>query len=324
MSGTDHCVRTVPHGRSKVEVDVLIAALFWCYLLLLPFAHWLAPSGWLPLPNIPLLAVAALLPFSTHARIEIVWRDVVLLALAVLGVISTLLNVETLTSKSVNHMSALLFVTVMNYFIGGRVLFGFLRDSWQAPLLFGFLFACALCVFEFCLVNFYGKALPGYRPDTVVYDSTFILGVRPRSTFSESGHFAFFLACVAPVLMAAYTERGRRNVVLLVLIAFIASAILLFSTTLFLVIFFWGLMYALIHRLCRRPWGFVLVFLMMGATVAFGSFFFELADALVLHKFRTYSFEDRQEKFAAVMDLMANAGPISVLFGHGMGSFMGL
>lgn len=309
---------------ASANVDGLIRALLWCYLMLLPFAHWLSPSGWLPLANVPLLGAATLLPFSNQGRIQFVWRDFLLLSLAVLGVVSTLANVDTLTGKSVNHMSALLFVTVLSYFVGGRVIFSYLRGVWHTPLLVGYLFSCSLCVFEYVLVNFVGIPLPGYRPSMGEYDSTFILGVRPRSTFSESGHFAFYLACVTPILVTAYSEQGRKTVVKVVLLAFLASATFLFSTTLFLLICVWVLMYAWIHRLHRRPWGFLVIVLIGSMILTFWPIFLELADTLVLHKFRTFSFDDRQEKFDAVMSRMMDSGPVSAVFGHGMGSFSGL
>jgi hypothetical protein len=302
----------------------LIAAMFSIYLVLLPFAHWLAPSGWLPLPNIPLLIAACLCIIGGVGRFRLAWRDLIVLGLVAIAVLSTLLNGGTLTAKSVNHMAALMFVSLLNYFVGGRILFSVLRSSWKTPLLVGFLFACALCVFEFVLVNFFDTPLPGYRPTVVEYDSTFLLGVRPRSTFAESGHFAFYLACIAPLLVAAYRTEKDAIAVKLVFVAVTLCSILLFSTSLFLVLALWGLIAFVLKGVYLKPLGFIV---MCGAIVLFMIFSVELlriADVLVLHKFRLFSFDDRQEKFVAVLELMRDSDVPHVLFGYGMGSFLGL
>lgn len=324
MSGTESLRDGHMPDADSVAIDAYISALFTLYLLLLPFAHWLAPSGWLPLPNIPLLCAAALLPFSRRARIQIVWRDVVLFALAIVGVLSTLANADTITGKSVNHMTALLFVTFLNYFVGGRFLFCYLRDNWHRPLFLGFVFACALCVFEFVLVNYFHTPLPGHRPNAVEYGSTFILGVRPRSTFSESGHFAFYLACVVPLLIVSFREAGNRAAQRMVLLCMLICATLLFSTTLFMVMVLWGFMYAVFRKLHLRSWGLLAICFCIGVLILFAPAVLEATDILVLHKFRTDSFDDRQQKFEAVMHLISQADAANVLFGHGMGAFSGL
>jgi hypothetical protein len=311
-------------AAAYVGLRGLVAALFWAYLLLMPLAHWLAPSGWLPLPNVPLLLAAALCLVGGIGHFRLSWRDLVLCSLVTVAVFSTLLNGGTLTSKSVNHMAALLFVSALNYFVGGRVVFSVMGNRWRTPVMLGFLFACALCVVEFAMVNFLDIPLPGYRPSGVDYGSTFILGVRPRSTFSESGHFAFYLACIAPLLVAAYASEERIWLVRTVILAVACCSILLFSTTLFIVIALWGCIYVVLRRIYLKPAGIAVIVLCMAVLVVFSAQMLELADILVLHKFRLYSFDDRQEKFIAVLDLVRESGFSHVLFGYGMGSFQGL
>lgn len=310
--------------RSSWMLDGLIAGLFWIYLLLLPLAHWLAPSGWLPLPNVPLMLAAVLCVITKTGSFRVGWRDVAFAMLATVAVLSTLLNGDTMSEKSLNHVAALLFVTVLNYLVGGRIVFSALGARWKTPLLIGFLFACAICVIEFILVNFMGLPLPGFRPYGQEYDSTFLLGVRPRSTFYESGHFAFYLACMLPLLVAAYVERGRRVIVRVILAAFAICAVLLFSTSLFLVIVLWGLVYLFMARVYVRPAGLLLVLVLAVATYFYWDEFVYAADVLFLHKFQLYSFDDRQEKFLAVLNLVKESSTLNVLFGYGMGSFAGL
>lgn len=305
-------------------LESAITWLLWMYLLMLPMAHWLAPSGWLPLTNVPLLCAIPLMLLNGAGRFRVVWRDVVLLGLLVLAVLSTLLNADILTSKSLNHMMAVLFVILLNYFVGGRLLFHYLPNDWHRPLLLGFLLSCGLCVFEYWLVNFQGTPLPGYRPDMQDYGSTYIFGVRPRSTFSESGHFAFYLACVVPFLLAAYIQEKRSSVVAWILASFFACAVLLFSTSLFLVIVMWLGLYACIRKLYRKPWGFVLMAAGVASAVIFASYFLAFAEAVIFAKFKSTSFDDRHERFTATLDAIANSDALHVLFGNGMGSFVGL
>jgi hypothetical protein len=304
--------------------EQLVRGCLWLYILLLPMVHWLSPSGWLPLTNIPLLVALVFLPLAPATRLRLGWRDIAVLLLAALAILSTAANIALVTQRSINHLSALLFVTLLNYFVGGRVALHFLQDRWKLPLLLGFVFSCLLCVFEFVLVNGFHHPLPGYRPSTEVYDSTFVFGVRPRSTFSESGHFAFYLACVAPVLVAAYREQNRPGIARLVIFLLLLCATLLFSTSLFLVLFIWLLMYVALNRVYTRWWGLLLIAVFSLLVVSAGSVLYDLADALVFEKFRLYSFEDRQEKFTTMVDLLTGSTPLQLLFGHGMGSFEAL
>jgi len=186
-------------------------------------------------------------------------------------------------------------------------------------------------IVEFVIVNFTSFNINAivFRPAIEDYTPGFldIILIRARSTFEESGYFAAYMGMLAP-LMTYYLwqVRSERWLRWLFIGMTAVSYFVAFSVSLFIFLPFAIALTTFLRTLAERR-------MTRGVLVAYGVLVLmalvvisspTLLEVLFLRKFEGGSFQDRNERFAATIDLVANSGWLHILFGHGPGSYFSL
>ena len=246
-------------------------------------------------------------------------------------VLSTCVNANTIESKSVNHLIAVFASFSIFYYLAVRISRDLAIEKILAVLWAGYIFTTIFGLVEFALVNFLGMDLGSLipRPSVTQYNPGFldIVLIRSRSLFEESGYYAAYLSTVAPLLVyylwhVKPTRAGKTSFVLLS----VSSYFVAFSVSLFIFLPLAAILPSAIRlvaqrRLARSLVWFYLLVLVIGLVIVSSD---TLMDVLFYRKFSGGSFEDRNDKFEATLDLMADADWSGALFGYGPGSYFRL
>jgi len=245
--------------------------------------------------------------------------------------LSTCVNANTIEAKSINHLIAVFASFSIFYYLAVRISRELTIERILAVLWAGYIFTTVFGLVEFSLVNFLGIDLGSIvpRPSVSEYHPGFldIVLIRSRSLFEESGYYAAYLSTVAPLLVHYLwrvnpSRAGKTAFILLSASSYFVA----FSVSLFIFLPFAALLPSMVRlvaerRLARRlVWLYVIV--LAAALVVMSSD--TLMNALFLRKFSGNSFEDRNDKFEATLELMSNASWSSALFGYGPGSYFQL
>jgi hypothetical protein len=305
---------------------ILLRASAWCFFLTLPLAHAFALNSWATVPNVFAVLCLAAVPLLWRQRMQWGLRDRILIAVIALALVATLMNPDLQTDKSRNHVVALLFVVLVNYFVASRYGLVAGEAGWRSAICIGLAGASLLCIVEYALVNVAQVAFELPRPSVTDYEPSFIFGTRARSTFSESGHFAFFLATIGPIAMTVLKQNGHRFTFLAMGVLIAVSAMLAFSTTLFIVCVLWLCLWATMQFAGRQLAGLAVALGLAAVAVYLSAFDIvrDVLEAALVSKFDTGSYTGRLTTIASSASVIATASESDVLFGHGMGSYAGL
>jgi hypothetical protein len=245
--------------------------------------------------------------------------------------VSVAVNTPSLSPKNVNHVFAIFAAYGVFYFGADRLAHSMTTQKVLGILFVGYMIATLFGIFEFFIVNFtsYNLGAIVFRPSVEDYTPGFldIVLIRARSLFEESGYFAAYLAVLGP-LMVYYLwflreGRGWRFVFIVVTLA---SYFVAFSVSLFIFLPFAILLTVAIKTVTEGRLTRSLLFVYFGlGVIAVGVLSSDvLMDALFYRKFEGGSFEDRNQKFAATMEVMSSASWVHLLFGFGPGSYFNL
>ncbi|MFZ2991060.1 O-antigen ligase family protein [Ideonella sp.] len=302
------------------------------YLLSIPFVSAFNVSQIFIIPL--MLALLGLVWYGGTGRLDrlhLIQADFLMLFFLACVLISTAVNLPHLSAKNLNHVLAVC-AGYLIFYLGAERLTQHLSIERVLHLLFiGYLISTIFGLLEFVLVNFTSINLNDFvfRPAVEDYTPGFldIVLIRARSLFEESGYFAAYMAMMAP-LMAFYlwkirTERWLR---VLFVVLTLASYFAAFSVSLFIFLPFAVAVTVVLRTLQegRITRGALISFaiLTLIAIVVLSSPV--LMELLFLRKFEGGSFQDRNEKFAATLDLVMDADWWRVVFGHGPGSYFNL
>lgn len=302
------------------------------YLLSIPFVSAFNVSQIFIIPlMVALIGLAWYGATGQLNRLRLIQADYLLLCFLACVLISTAVNLPQLSAKNLNHVAAIC-AGYLVFYLGAERLTQHLSIERVLQLLFiGYLVSTGFGLLEFLLVNFTSININNFvfRPAVEDYTPGFldIVLIRARSLFEESGYFAAYMAMMAP-LMAFYlwkirTERWLRVLfVVLTLLSYFAA----FSVSLFIFLPF-AIAVTVVLRTVqeRRMTRGVLVSFSILALIAIVVLSSPvLMELLFLRKFEGGSFQDRNEKFAATLDLVMDASWWQVMFGHGPGSYFNL
>ena len=302
------------------------------YLLSIPFVSAFNVSQIFILPL--MVALMGLAWYGSTGRLDrmhLIQADYLVLFFLGCVLVSTAVNLPHLSPKNLNHVVAIC-AGYLIFYLGAERLTQHLSIERVLQLLFiGYLISTGFGLLEFVLVNFTSININNFvfRPAVEDYTPGFldIVLIRARSLFEESGYFAAYMAMMAP-LMAFYlwkirTERWLRVLfVVVTLLSYFAA----FSVSLFIFLPFAVAVTVVLRTLQegRITRGVLVSFSILAliAIVVLSSPV--LMELLFLRKFEGGSFQDRNEKFAATLDLVMDADWWRVVFGHGPGSYFNL
>lgn len=297
--------------------------IFYLFIFSFPFTHAFAISGTINLSII--LGSILFLFFLYRHKINISTPHVILYLFILNILVSIIVNIHVLNSKTLNH-SVAWFTSILLFFIVPYSLFNekviikgyrFLYISFYITIIFG--------IFEYLDVNILHlnivKLIP--RPSGEDYYPFFIAGIRSRSFFSESGYYGMYVALILPIIL--YIERGKlkktRNLLLLIFTTI--AMFFTFSTTfLILTVFSLSLIF-LFHKKenFTLRFIFILIFILL-VYFTFKETIDNIIDLAILSKFSSTSALSRESLNSESLNLMLeNSSVIHLLFGYGPGSY---
>lgn len=299
------------------------------YFFILPVINALNFSQTLILPL--LVSCAASLWASSIGQLAkwpFLWIDYLLLLLIGEAFLSTIININEINNHNLNHILALATTLLFFYFFAERFANRLKDTQILRALWWGYVACTGFALLEFYLTNFKGINIGSMIPRPAVedYEPTFLdlLLVRSRSTFEESGHFAAYISICTPFLVHYHwkvfpTQLGKVLFVCLTIGA-LGTA---FSVSAFLFLFASVLIVSIIRtfRTTAMPRSAMIATMLILLLIFVLFWNKEIFYDLILRKFESGSFEDRNEKFLATVDLMSHASWLHLIFGFGPGSF---
>jgi len=302
------------------------------YFLSLPFVSAFNISQIFVIPLV--VGLVALLWFGATGQIQrvaLIELDRLVLLFLACMLVSVVINLPTMATKSLNHVFAILAGYLLFYFGAERIAQHLSIERILHLLFVGYMVTLVFGAFEFVVVNFTSFNINAivFRPAVEDYTPGFldIILIRARSTFEESGYFAAYLGMMGP-LMFHYLWRVRQERWLRVvfLVGSAMAYFMAFSVSLFIFLPFAIALTTMLRTLVDRRMSkgvvaaYALLVLLALVVVSFPG----LLEVLILRKFEGNSFQDRNERFAATIDLVAAAPWLKILFGHGPGSYFSL
>jgi hypothetical protein len=253
--------------------------------------------------------------------------DIFILIFLSFVLISVLLNINSLSLKTINHMGAIFASFIFFYYAVEISLRGISLEKVLKILYYSYIFTAIFGIAEFYIVNFTTLDLNSvvFHASVEEYTPSFLaLFIRSRSFFAESGHWASYMAVLSPIMFYYlwYMHPRATHKIFFISVS-ITSYFVAFSTSLFLFlplsIFIGFFLKQLIDQ--RISLKSILVYFLLICCL----FYFMNSDLLmqgmVLDKLGSNSFDDRNEKFLSTMILMYNSDILNLLFGYSPGSY---
>jgi hypothetical protein len=268
-------------------------------------------------------ALAKLAPFPIGKT------DQLIAAFLGCAVLSSCVNANWLNGKSVNHLMAVFACYTMFYVVPVRLSGRLSIERILSMLWIGYVVTTVFGLLEFALVNFAGKDLTGivFRPSVTDYTPGFldIVLIRSRSFFEESGYYAAYLALIAPLLYFYLWEMKKSKAAKWAFVVLsLTSYFISFSVSLFIFLPMAAAMPNMIRMVTeRRVTPRMILAMLIIAGLAATALSSDVVTDLLFSR-KAASFNDRNDKFEATLELMARANPLHALFGYGPGSYAAL
>lgn len=294
------------------------------YLLSLPFVNAFAFSTVLIWPLIISLLMFMKLIFNYKIfRFKINAFNIIYIFFLMIVSLSLLLNLNHLDVKMLNHSIAFFSVVVLFYFIPSIFINEISIERILKYLSIIFFVVLLFSVIEFILINFMNNNLINLipRPSIEYYKPTFIIYIRARCFFEESGHFASFLATLLPFVYL-YIFRLKKNITLkyIFIILFFLATFAVASVSLLLIITLLFILLNVKKFFKTRLFAILAILLIPLFLIMFESLY-NVFDLVVLNKFASGSFEDRWSKLFITLNYIYKNGTYEILFGYGPGSY---
>lgn len=302
------------------------------YFLSLPFVSAFNISQIFVIPLVVGL-LATVWAVGTGQVKRLPWIQLDRLVLLFLGcmLVSVVVNLPTMATKSLNHIFAILAGYGLFYFAAERFSQHLSIERILHLLFIGYLVTLAFGAFEFLVVNFTSVNINALVPRPAIEDYTpgflDIILIRARSTFEESGYFAAYMGMMAPLMVHyLWHMRQERWPRVVFIVGSALAYFMAFSVSLFIFLPFAIAVTTLLRTLTERRMtkGVVAAYALLILLVVVVLSFPGLLEVLILRKFEGNSFQDRNQRFAATIDLVAAAPWLKILFGHGPGSYFSL
>ena len=302
------------------------------YFLSLPFVSAFNISQIFVIPLVVgLLAMVWAVGTGQVTRLPLIQLDRLVLLFLGCMLVSVVVNLPTMATKSLNHVFAILAGYGLFYFGAERFSRRLRMERILHLLLMSYFFTLVFAVVEFVLANFTSFNLSSivFRPAVDDYTPGFldILLIRARSTFEESGYFAGYLAMMGPLMVHyLWSDDRRKRLRWPFIIGTLAAYFMAFSVSLFIFLPFAIAVTTAMRTVVERR-------MSKGALLAFGALTFMglvvvsvpgLLETTIIRKFEGGSFQGRSERFEATMDLVVGSPWLKILFGHGPGSYFAL
>ena len=186
------------------------------YFLSLPFVSAFNISQIFVIPLVVgLLAMVWAVGTGQVTRLPLIQLDRLVLLFLGCMLVSVVVNLPTMATKSLNHVFAILAGYGLFYFGAERFSRRLRMERILHLLLMSYFFTLVFAVVEFVLANFTSFNLSSivFRPAVDDYTPGFldILLIRARSTFEESGYFAGYLAMMGPLMVHYLWSDDRRK-----------------------------------------------------------------------------------------------------------------
>lgn len=223
---------------------MIIQELLLLFILSMIFTNAFAVSSFVNIPT-SISSLLLFLFFIKTNRFIIPKRISPLIIYLIILTFSSLLFSEN--SKSINHWFMWTYAFLIFYFVIGTLMISITKQSPNffnkilGVLSFTVFFASTFAIAEFYLVNYLSIDLSKYiyRGTVQEYTPLSLSFIRARSFMEESGQFAFFLECFAPITIAWIIDRYKTHpIVGILFVSIIVCALFLtFSAFGFISIF---------------------------------------------------------------------------------------
>ena len=192
------------------------------------------------------------------------------------------------------------------------------------------LFASLFAIAEFSLVNFGGIDLAKYIPRGTVseYTPLALLYIRARSFMEESGQFALFLECLAPIAIAYCSLKYNKIVTFIYLTVIVLSMLVSFSAYGFVALVICFFIYIYYIATSKKTNNLTLIRLFLILTFLFVLLYalglFDLLFNIISSKLdpdQSSSYNDRQDRVISLSNYFYG---INLFIGYGAGAYSSL
>lgn len=300
------------------------------YLLLLPVTHAFNLSSLFIVPII-ISVINALNVLISRKKFFFDTLDKLFIVFLSAVFFSNLVNFDQISYKTINHSLVILSLVFLWYFFIKQKLINVSLANTLRIIYISYLIVISFSLIEFCSINFLGINFDNYipRPSLTEYNPGFLgLFIRARSFFEESGYYAFYIACIFPLVYFYVLYFLKSKYVLIFLLIYTLLGIFTaFSVTFFLffplsIVLFILLKYNFKLLVIRKILYTSLILIIL--FIVFNQYFISFYESSILSKFAGISFEDRLNKYFLSVDLIMNASMVNLLFGYSAGSYYSL